>query len=182
MWIRIAIGVGIGLVAGAALGYVGKCRSGTCPITSNPWTGALFGALIGGLLAGAVGSRGGFGAVAHLPQAHTEEEFERLVLQSDQPVLVDFYATWCAPCRRLAPTIGELSKEYEGRAVFVKVDVDRGKSVAQRYRISGIPTIMVFSGGQQVRRLGPVSASEYRQVLDEVIAASAPSPSADPGR
>ena len=96
------------------------------------------------------------------------EDFEREVLSADKPVLVDFYADWCRPCRQLAPTIGQLAAQYEGRAVVSKVNVDRHPELAGRYGIQGIPAILFFKDGQEVQRLvGVHPASTYASVLDE---------------
>ncbi len=81
----------------------------------------------------------------------TEENFDREVLQCDLPVLVDFWATWCGPCRMLAPTIEEIAHEQEGRIKVCKVDVDEEPELAIRYGISSIPTLLVFQKGQVVR-------------------------------
>ncbi|SMO56828.1 thioredoxin [Balnearium lithotrophicum] len=78
----------------------------------------------------------------------TVDEFEREVLQSDIPVLVDFWAPWCGPCRMLAPTIEELSQEYEGKVKVVKVNTDELPMVAMQYGIRGIPTVILFVNGE----------------------------------
>lgn len=80
----------------------------------------------------------------------TEQNFESEVLQSDKPVLVDFWATWCGPCRMLAPVIAELAEEYEGRVKVGKVNVDDQQALAIRYRVSSIPTVIVFKNGEPV--------------------------------
>ncbi|MGP1349094.1 MAG: thioredoxin [Stomatobaculum sp.] len=80
----------------------------------------------------------------------TEQNFESEVLQSDKPVLVDFWASWCGPCRMLAPVIAELAEEYEGRARVGKVNVDEQQALAVRYRVSSIPTVIVFKNGEPV--------------------------------
>ncbi len=78
----------------------------------------------------------------------TESNFETEVLQSDKPVLVDFWATWCGPCRMLAPTIAKIAEEQEGKLKVCKVDVDECPALAARYGIFSIPTLMVFKEGQ----------------------------------
>ena len=77
----------------------------------------------------------------------TEENFEQEVLNSDKPVLVDFWATWCGPCRMLAPTIAKIAEEQEGKVKVCKVDVDECPELAARYGISSIPTLIVFEDG-----------------------------------
>ncbi len=77
----------------------------------------------------------------------TTQEFESEVLRSEQPVLVDFYATWCAPCKMLSPVLDKLASEFAGRVKIVKVNVEEEMSLAMRYGISGVPTLILFKGG-----------------------------------
>jgi thioredoxin 1 len=85
--------------------------------------------------------------------AVTDQTFDTEVLQSETPVLVDFWAAWCGPCRAVAPAVEEIAKEYAGKLKVVKVDVDENGEVAARYGITSIPTLMVFKGGKMVERL-----------------------------
>ena len=78
----------------------------------------------------------------------TDQSFDNEVLEADQPVLVDFWAAWCAPCRALAPTIGEIADEYKGRAKVVKLNVDDNIETSSKYNIRGIPTLLLFKEGQ----------------------------------
>jgi len=95
------------------------------------------------------------------------EEFKAQVLESDIPVLVDFFATWCPPCRVLSPRLEAIGKDYQGRAKVVKVDVDRLPELARRYEIKFLPTVIAFAGGQEIRRwTGLREEAEYRAVLD----------------
>ena len=77
-----------------------------------------------------------------------ERDFEREVLRSEQPVLVDFYADWCGPCKTMEPEVVAIARELEGKAKVVKVNIDRAKTIATRLRIQSVPTTMVFAGGR----------------------------------
>ncbi len=102
-----------------------------------------------------------YGAVEHA----SESSFEEMVLKSSQPVLVDFYADWCGPCRALAPVLEELARENPQTRV-VKVDVDSAPSLAARYQVSSIPTVMVFQNGQAVtQQIGLVGKGQLESML-----------------
>lgn len=96
----------------------------------------------------------------------TEQNFEQEVLQSEIPVLVDFWATWCGPCRMLAPTIAQIAEEQAGKIKVGKVDVDEEPELAQQFRIASIPTLMVFKGGQMVKaNIGVVPKAVIEDML-----------------
>lgn len=97
--------------------------------------------------------------------------FEREVLQTEGLVLVDFWAAWCPPCRRLAPTVDAIAAEYAGRLTVAKVDVDESPEVAGRYGIQSIPTLILFKGGRVVdRRLGALPLDDLRRFVDAQLA------------
>jgi len=85
--------------------------------------------------------------------AVTEQTFDSEVLQSSVPVLVDFWAAWCGPCRAIAPAVEEIATEYSGKLKVVKVDVDENTEISIRYSVQSIPTLMLFKGGKPVERL-----------------------------
>ena len=87
------------------------------------------------------------------PIAVDDSNFDQMVLQADIPVLVDFWAAWCGPCRMVAPVVEELAQEYEGRISFAKVDVDQNPKTASRYGIMSIPTLLLFKKGEPVSHI-----------------------------
>ena len=93
-------------------------------------------------------------------QEFTDGNFESVVLQSDVPVLVDFWAEWCMPCRILAPTIDEVADEYTGTVKVGKLDTDANREVAVKYGISAIPTVMIFKGGEVVKKFVGLTKKE----------------------
>jgi len=99
----------------------------------------------------------------------TDNNFENEVVQSDIPVLVDFWAEWCMPCRMVAPTIEELAAEYSGRVKVGKVNTDENRDVSIKYEISAIPTIILFKGGQVIRKfVGVTAKQEFSGELEKV--------------
>ena len=97
--------------------------------------------------------------------------FEKEVLQSEQPVLVDFWAEWCAPCRMMNPTVEVLAREYKGTAFVVKVNVDHNPSISQRYGIKGIPTMILFKDGKEEERIvGATSKEALSRLLGKYVA------------
>jgi thioredoxin 1 len=105
---------------------------------------------------------------------HTSEQtFEHDVLQSPIPVLIDFYADWCGPCRMLAPLLERVAREFAGRAKIVKVNVDEEPGLAEQYRVESIPTLVFMLDGQVAgRAAGLVSEAGLRQALDRLVGAS----------
>ncbi|PAP75807.1 thioredoxin [Rubrivirga marina] len=104
----------------------------------------------------------------------TDANFEAEVLNSDQPVLVDFWATWCGPCRTIAPTIEEIASEYDGKAKVVKLDVDNNPQTAMKYGIRSIPSLLFFKDGKPVDQMvGVVPKRVLAEKLDTLAGQAA---------
>jgi len=100
----------------------------------------------------------------------TDSTFDTEVLSSDVPVLVDFWAEWCGPCRMMEPTIDGIATDYQGKVKVGKLNVDENGGTAMRYNIRGIPTLLLFKGGQIVeQRVGAVGKSEVQKMLDSHV-------------
>lgn len=100
----------------------------------------------------------------------TDSNFQSEVLNSDQPVLVDFWAPWCGPCKMLIPTIDQLSSEYAGRVKIGKVNTDDNQRTAANYGITSIPTVMLFKGGQMVDKVvGVPPKAQFNNMLDKAL-------------
>lgn len=99
-----------------------------------------------------------------------EETFARTIEDAEVPVLVDFYADWCGPCKTMAPAVDELAAAYQGRALVAKLDTDRAQQVSQSFNIRGIPTTIVFKGGKEVsRQTGAVPKPMLAKMLDSAL-------------
>ena len=97
----------------------------------------------------------------------TDQNFEELVLKSDKPVLVDFWAEWCGPCRMVGPFVDEIAKEYEGKAVVGKVNVDNNPGISMQFGIRNIPALLLFKGGQVVdKQIGAAPKSVLANKLE----------------
>lgn len=100
----------------------------------------------------------------------TEENFDNEVLNSSMPVLVDFWAEWCVPCKRLIPIIEELSQEYAGRIKVMKLNVDSSPDIASRYGISGIPALYLFNDGEVVDNcVGVQPKDKIKEMMDKIL-------------
>ena len=109
----------------------------------------------------------------------SDQEFHSRVLESDKPVLVDFWAPWCGPCRMVAPVLEELAGEYGDRMTIAKVNTDEQMETAGRLGIRGIPTLILFAGGREVERIvGALPKQALQSRVDAALAAYAPAPAA----
>ena len=149
------------------------------------WTLVLPAVLLISMLAG-----GGCGKSTARSEAHatnvvilSEVNFQNEVIAASQPVLVDFWAPWCGPCRTIGPIVNELAKDFDGRAKVAKVNVDDAPALAQRFGIQGIPTMLIFRDGRVVDQVtGVVPKRELTAKLDKVIAESGKSSAASTNR
>ena len=196
--IKLLLGIFIGGAIGAVLGYIGKCSSGSCPLTANPFRGAIYGAIVGLLSASvlSVPQQQGTTPSEDKPALHKEtrktpeneavgtreraegsgvlhidnkSDFEAKVLNASGICLVDLFSDRCPPCRMLAPTISSLADKYSGKVIVCKVNLDRAPGIAREYRVMAIPTVLIIKDGKEVTRLvGLRPESEYVNLLDKL--------------
>jgi thioredoxin 1 len=178
--LKVIIGIAVGVALGALMGHFGKCSSGGCPLTANPYRGAIYGGVMGALFAfsfagssqsvkaDAGGAAAESAAIVHV---NSNADFEKYVVNATMPCLADFYSDRCGPCRRLAPVIAELADKYDGRAVICKVSLDAAPGLSAPHGIRGIPAVLFFDGGKEVARVvGLRSQSSYEKILDGMVA------------
>ncbi len=104
----------------------------------------------------------------------TDATFDRDVLKSDVPVLVDFWAEWCGPCRMMGPTVDQVATDYAGKVKVGKLDVDSNQQTAMRYGIRGIPTVLLFKNGQIVeQKVGAIGKPEFQKMLEKCLTSQA---------
>jgi thioredoxin 1 len=104
----------------------------------------------------------------------TDGSFDADVINSEVPVLVDFWAEWCGPCRMMGPTVDQIASDYVGKVKVGKLDVDNNQLTASRYGIRGIPTILLFKGGQIVeQKVGAIGKNDFQKMLDKHVSVTA---------
>lgn len=183
----------VGVIVGAAGGllywkYVG-CSSGTCPITSSPVLSALFGALLGFLIFSMF--KKGKSTDNKSNNIKTEKAMKTVELTKsdfltkvadfetnpqtwkylgDKPAIVDFYATWCGPCKSIAPVLEDLAAEYEGKIHVYKIDVDKEQNLASAFNVRSIPTLLFIPvDGKPQMAQGAMSKSDFKKLIDEFL-------------
>ncbi len=165
LWALIGGGIG------AMVGYFVKCSADKCPLIANWRRGALSGALFGVLfyfLTGVGGSAAMNQSTANVERI-TEADFDAGVVHSPRPVVVDFYATWCVPCKILSPRLDQLAGSFTNEIKFVKINVDESPNLSRRFNIQGIPTLLFFKDGKVVDRVvGLLSSDALRARLESL--------------
>ncbi len=105
--------------------------------------------------------------IAHV----SDDQFDAEVLQSSEPVLVDFWAEWCGPCKMIAPILDELAQNYSGKLKVAKINIDHNQKTPRNYNVRGIPTLMIFKNGKvEATQIGAVSKTQLSQMIDTAIA------------
>lgn len=172
MYAKPITGVALGGAIGAVIGYFGKCNTGACPLTSNPIMSAIFGMVVGALLTapttGCSRVDTGYKSPNVLHVASTAEFDSKVLGEKEKPVLVDFYADWCGPCRAMSPAIEKLADETKDWAVVTKVNVDKLGDLTRRYNVTSIPNLKIFLKGEVVKEfVGVTSGEELKKALEQ---------------
>jgi len=174
MLLRLVLGILFGGSLGALMGYFGKCTTGACPLTANPFRGAIYGAVLGAVFSSmlTVGNSA----------AKTDKENKNMVINlgsleafekirnSKGIYVVDFFAEWCYPCRLLAPVLDKIAEKYQGRVAFYKADINQLADLANDNGVEATPTVLIFKDGKEVRRLiGLQQEKDYISILDRML-------------
>jgi len=151
---KVLFGILLGATIGMAVGFVGRRAGGTCPLLCNPYGGAIYGAVLGALVAGMLSARPRpYAPSEHLLRVGSEEAFEGALAESQQPVLVEFYTSGCPACRRLEPELHSLADRFAGRATVAQVNAGELRALSARYGIRAVPTLLLFAGRQEKARV-----------------------------
>lgn len=170
----------IGAGLGALLGRSGQCSSGACPLLANWKRGAAYGAVLGLIFYFAMGRVSGSYVPPKNIKSVAEASFDAEVLQAGQPVVVDFFATWCGPCKILAPRLDALAGEYGSKIKFVSVNIDQAPSLAAKYKVEGVPTLLFFGadGNMVNASVGLISKDALRAKLEALTTTTGSKPAA----
>ena len=172
LWFSLVGGAGLG----ALLGRFGSCASGACPLTANWRRGAVYGAVLGLLFHFAAGNTGGSYQPPKNIKQIAEAAFAAEVAQAGRPVVVDFFAPWCGPCKILSPRLDQLAGEFSGRIKFVSVNVDQSPELATKFNVQGIPMLLFLGkdGAVLDSSVGLISAEALRAKLEVLTAGVKP--------
>ncbi len=172
--LKLVIGAVVGVGLGAWMGSTRRCETGACPLTSNPYLGAVYGGLMGLMIASTLSAPSAVSnarqnngesnmaatTTSNILEISTREAFQAQVLQSGKPVLVDLWATWCAPCRAQLPIVEQVAQSAGDHARVVKINVDEAEELAAQLRVSSIPTLLVFKDGREQHRMVGVQSAQ----------------------
>ena len=165
----LAIKLFLGAGLGALLGYIGQCNSGTCPLTANWRRGAMYGAVLGLMFHFAAGG----GSYQHPKnvKAIAAADFAAEVTHAGQPVVVDFFAPWCGPCKTLAPRLDKLAGEFGDRIKFVSINLDQAQNLARELNVQGVPTLFFFGADGKLAdtSVGLLAADALRAKLEQLL-------------
>lgn len=165
MYTTLLIGVAAGAAGGGLLDWLRQNRNAQKQRKSIPLGGMIFGAAIGVAVVFAF-----FRPKGTITEIQSKEHFEQVVLKAEKPVVVDFFATWCGPCQMLAPRMEDLANDYRGKVDFVKVDIDKLKSLKNHYDIEGYPTVLIFYKGVEMARIPGLQEKEtYKNVIEKIL-------------
>lgn len=178
LWLLIGAGVGAGI------GHFRKAGSPQGRLISGWKRGALSGSIFAVVFYTASGD--GISLTMNRSTANVKHieanEFDAEVVKTSLPVVMDCYATWCGPCRQLAPTVDDLAKEYAGKIKFVKVNVDESPGLAQKFQIEALPTVLFFKAGKLMdASVGLIAKPDLARQLDALLKTNPPAAAARPG-
>jgi|GEM_PF-165418 thioredoxin 1 len=173
----LILSLAIGAVLGGVLGSFGRGRSGLWFPFANWMRGAYFGAVTAALINFCLAVPGNSYPHAKNVKLIAEADFDTEVTRAGQPVVVDFFATWCGPCRMLAPVLDTMAGEYHGRVKFVSLDLDHSRTLAEKFSVHAIPTLLFIGKDGKIvdTTLGVLSEDELREKLQSLLA-SPPKP------
>ena len=171
--IRFILILLIGSGLGALMGHFGKCNSGQCPLTSTPLRGAIWGAFLAfvfGYNSLVAALRKPLVKSENLVKFQTKADFDKIINKKDQIVLLDFYASWCGPCRKLSPIINQVADTFVGKIKVIKINIDDFSDISKKYNISSIPCVLVLNKGIEIERFTGFNNYEfYANIINKYI-------------